>query len=490
MSKYILTLILFFTTIAGKAQTFSYSQNYLPAVSSACKIIGQVKDNLIVWNVNSGNYKKSVILIYDNKMRLKKKLTTDILYSDIDPAVTFYNSVDSFYVAYEYKKGNQWEYKLAGFDDNGNLSSTYIIDSASNLNTNDSVSFNYYQSGNKKMLCCLKTIINKKYNAIRFESTFLSHGNLYRDQFFLAFDNAHEKIVDVLIDSNKNITLLKTSNTDSGFTISVIKKAFSDVHFLIATKKLANGNLRNGTSHLFNKLNSYTVYGVWENALRDSLTRNQKYKTGLYTWNLDDKLIDVTGDTILYDDSTIISEFNLYASNSLNNKLDNFFGIQTDSMHIPDPPIQQNRERVFQGDATHGIGFYNNIEFNSPLVQPVSHYKAGFTIVSLNNHNKIEWRNELKKDRDSVFLTDLSNNNIVAGKKGIHIVRSTSVKNWTNKIEHIIITYSGRYEKVKAMVWNNKYTYLVSNAVETDDGALIIPCIKENRLIFAKMILE
>src|SRR6185503_6047261 len=97
------------------------------------------KDNIIVWYVSSKKYKKSVILVYDKKMNLIKKVTTDILHSDIDPAVSFYNSVDSFYVAYQYKKGNKWEYKLAGFDDNGNLSSTYLIDSASNLNSGDSL---------------------------------------------------------------------------------------------------------------------------------------------------------------------------------------------------------------------------------------------------------------------------------------------------------------------------------------------------------------
>ena len=63
-----------------------------------------------------------MILVYDSKMKLIKKLTTDILHSDIEPEASFYNSVDSFYVAYQYKKGNKWEYKLS--HDNGNLSST------------------------------------------------------------------------------------------------------------------------------------------------------------------------------------------------------------------------------------------------------------------------------------------------------------------------------------------------------------------------------
>jgi len=100
------------------------------------------------------------------------------------------------------------------------------------------VSYNFYQSGDKKILACLKTIQNKKYNVLKFECTFLNKGNLYRDQFFLSFDDAHEKFIDILIDSNKTITLLKTSNTHSGFNISVIKKEFSSNHFFNSFQKI------------------------------------------------------------------------------------------------------------------------------------------------------------------------------------------------------------------------------------------------------------
>src|SRR3982751_1961036 len=115
MPKYISTLLLVLTIIVSKAQALSYSENYI-SNTTPIYIIGQVKNNIIVWSKESENYKKSVILIYDNRLKLIKKVTTDILQSDVDPSASFYNSVDSFYVAYQYKKGNKWEYRLAGFD--------------------------------------------------------------------------------------------------------------------------------------------------------------------------------------------------------------------------------------------------------------------------------------------------------------------------------------------------------------------------------------
>lgn len=473
-----------------KAQIFSYSQNHISRPTDVC-IIGQVKNNIIVWYEGAKKYKKSVILVYDSKLKLIKKITTDILQSDIDPKAVFYNSTDSFYVGYQYKKGNKWKYKLAGFDANGNLSSTYIIDSSGNLNSDDNLSYSFCQSGDKKILGCVKTITNRKYNALKFEVTFLNYGILYREQFSLGFDKSREKLVDLLIDSNKNITFLKTSNTDSGFCISVIKKEFSVDQFLIATKKIAAGNLRNGTSHFFNKFDNYTVYGVWENSVRDdSLKRNQKYKTGLYTWKIDEKLGDMPGDTILYDDSTIISQFTYYANSFSTNKSDNFFGIQTDSVNIPISPTSPSKEFVFQ-NLDGKMGSYTWIEApKQPSDQILSHYKVGFTVIGLNNHNQIVWRNELKNNPDSILLTDFANNKIVAGKKGIHLVRPIIINKKMNTIEHILITYSGKYERVNTIAWNNSYIYFVSNAAETNDGALIIPCFKDNYLIFAKMILE
>ena len=390
MLRYISTILLVLATVIGKTQTFSYSQNYLSNKASAGKIIGQVKDHIIVWYVTQNKYKKSVILVYDHNMNLIRRIKTDILYSDIDPAATFYNSVDSFYVAYQYQKGNKWEYKLAGFDDNGNLSSTYLIDNAGNLNTGDSVAYNYYQSGDKKMLACVKSIFDPRYKAIKFESVFLNHGILDRDQFVLPFDDVHEKLVDFLIDSNKNITLLQTSGTDSGFTVSVIKRIFSASCFLMAEKTLAAGNLCNGTSHIFNKGNSYTVYGVWKNVSLHSPAKDQTYKTGLYLWKVNDTLADISGDTILYDDSTRISELNHYTNHSSTNPSDDFYSIQTDSVNLPDPSANlPSRMLVYQGDPNGKTGYYNYIELSKPSVQTPLHYKAGLTIVDLNNQNKI-----------------------------------------------------------------------------------------------------
>ena len=96
---------------------------------------------------------------------------------------------------------------------------------------------------------------------------------------------------------------------------------------------------------------------------------------------MDDKLADMPGDTVLYDDTTTISQFSLYANNSSTNKLNNFFGIQTDSIHIPDShAIPQGRQLEYVNLGT--TGFYDYIEPNPPPEQIFSHYKAGFTIIN------------------------------------------------------------------------------------------------------------
>ncbi len=193
------------------------------------------------------------------------------------------------------------------------------------------------------------------------------------------------------------------------------------------------------------------------------------------------------GDTIAYDNAATITRFNLYTNIITANKGDKISGIGTDSTAIPGPPVPQTGHLYYQNLGSGG--YFNYLKDNSTPEETISHYKAGFSVISLNNENKITWRNTLNNDADSVLLTDLSNNKIVAGKKGIHIIRSAT-DNRKNTIEHIVITYAGKREKVNTMAWNNQYRYLVSYAAETNDGALIITCVKEGRLIFARMKLE
>lgn len=487
MLKYFSTILLLLGVIVCKAQTLLYADNSIHNSDKIC-VVGQVKNHVIVWDEKRKNH-KAVILIYDNKLNLLRQVSTNLLISDIDPEAGFYNSDDSFYIAYQYKKGKKWEYKIARFDDNGNLSSTYVIDSSNNVNTGDSYLYNCYESDDKKVIGCVKTFFDNRYNAIRFSFTFLKQGSLSRDQLFLSYDSTHDKFIDFLIDSNKSVTLLKTSNTDSGFAISVIKKDFSDNFFFTATKRFATGELRSGSGNIFNKLKNYTVYGIWENGIKDSLSNHQKYKTGLYTWTLNDTLTEVNSDTVLYVDSAIISGFTRYANYSLRQQPDNFFGIETDSTRIPNASLRRTGSWVSQG-----IGGGNNPIFTYMFdpIQPQTdtHYKADFSVIALDEHNEMAWRNKLAGSVDSILLTDLSNNKIVAGKKGIHIIRSTILKNKKSTIEQIIINYAGKYKRMSTVVWDSKYKYLVYDAIKMNDEALIIPCLKGNKLIFAKMTLE
>ncbi len=498
MKTYIAIALATLLTSVCAAQTFSYSDNHVKNPIDV-SVIGQVKNNIIVWCEQRKDFKKSAILVYDKQMHLIRKETTDVLHSDASPMQKFYCSGDSFYIAYQYRKGNDWEYRLAGFDSKGKLSSSYTLDRLQDGDMNDQLFYNFCQSNDKKTLCCIKTILSPKYNALNFKFTFLSQGSLYHDSLFISFDKTHERMIDFLVDDHKNVSLLKTSNTDTGFILTVVKKDFSADHYLTASKKLALGDLKNGTPEFYHHQNEFTVSGVWENA---AAYKNANYKTGVYSWKLDEELADKAGsDVILPSDSATIFQINHYAVNNLNNTTDDFFGVQTDSTPIAPPEGWNAGTYTWQGMSGSGGGmstgslgggggFFAYIPSRDDRdLQDSSHYKAGLGILRLNN-NQVKWYTELNPNADKALLTDLVNNKVVAGKQGLHVVRFAPVKKNHYGIEHALITYAGKYEKINTPLWNDSYVYLIPYAEPTDDGSLIIPCTRGTKVSFAKMNLE
>ena len=478
-------------------------------------------------------YKRSDIFVYDNKLKLLQQTTSDILKSDINPSPVFFNGNNRFYVAYEFQTGNEWQYKLSAFDEKANLLSTYVLDSSQNIHAADSVSYNFFQSDDKATLCCVKITTNKTYPAVKFNCSFLSNSKLKLDSFFLPFDAARENLVDFLIDNENNITILKTTNTDSGFAVSLIKRKPGADYFLNATKQLKYGYLQSGTIHLASKLNEYNVYAIWESDFLHSSARYKDYHKGMYLWNTNNKLDDLPGDTIIYNDSTSIADLTLLTGNSANGKRTNIFSLEagvtqstvaTGHYYAKDynqqsstyqPPAYENttfntsetRPSYVQLPSNPGTfilmpneqppppplpvsSFPNNNNDDNNTSIPVRNFVSGFSIFGLSNNFKMRWLNDFKDNEDSADLPNLLYKKIVAGKNGIHIIYPSLIKNKRNGIEHVLVTYDGKYEKINTIAWNLRYEYLVSQAVETNDGAIIIPCVKDNRLIFAKMIFE
>ena len=124
----LLIVFLYITTLYG--QTVYYSTNPLTSSSDyEYHIVGNVKGNIIVWKTYLKGYFKSDIFIYDNSMRLIKKVNTNIFLSDINPDLQFFVLKNSFLTFYHCKNQNTFLYKLTWFDELGNFIASETLDS-------------------------------------------------------------------------------------------------------------------------------------------------------------------------------------------------------------------------------------------------------------------------------------------------------------------------------------------------------------------------
>lgn len=298
MRSTLLMLCFIISSLVCESQRMIFSDHFIYN-STPYKLIGRVNDNIIIWTIK--NRSSSEILVYNNDLHLIRSVSSGILKSEIDADPEYFSLTDSFAVAYQYKLGNMWQYRLTFFDDNGTQLSTIIVDSLNSDKAKTKDGNYFYKvllSQDKKTMCYCKLSINTDNFIAKTNCTFLKNNRVSHEQFVLPFDFLHETIEGFLIDSNENLVLLKTTTTDSSFTIKVVKKFFSNDYLLIASKKIDSGILINGSIHLADKPGNYIIYGVWQNKLNTAESEKQNL-TGFYKWTTDFNLDDKPGDTIL-----------------------------------------------------------------------------------------------------------------------------------------------------------------------------------------------
>lgn len=505
-------LILCFVTysLGSFGQKMQFSDHFIYN-SVAYKLIGSVKNNIIVWTNDDHN--SSEILIFDNKLHLIQKVASSILKSGINANPEYFSLVDSFAVAYQYKIKNTVQYRLTFFDDNANQLSTIIIDS---VNTNKAKTegnncfYKFLISEDKKTICCTKLLFNADDAVININCTFVSSGIVSYEEFLLPFDFVHEKIHDFLIDGNKNFLLLETISSDSSFALKIVKKVFINDYLLTVSKKIDSGILVNGSINLTVKPDSYMVYACWQKSL-NTANKERHYLTGFYKWVTNFNLDDKPGDTILNEG---ISATNCNIIFIKSEKNQDFFAIekykkdtsansnyaenygtsswQNDLIKTVD---LSSRPQISEADKME-LGIANHYQVFSPppstsqVVKPVVNTIAtGINIFSLSNSNQLNWLRSF--DNNTQLNQNLNNKIITAGTNGIYIIYPEQLTNHKIGITQIIISKGdGSFKIDNVPIWNSSYTYLFDQETELDHNGIVMPCYKSNKIFFVKLSFE
>lgn len=502
MSKLVSTLLILISVTTLYSQRIIFSNSFV-GNSNPYKIIGKVANNFVVWTATD-DQNTSEFLIYNDDLKILKKVHSNFFRNQSNSTLTFFNNNDSFSIAYRYKKGNVWQYRLTFFDAFATELSTIIIDSSNSLNKKieDNIYYTFLQSQDKKTTCFTKFAINADSFVLKISCAFINNHIISNQQFILPFDFTHETINDFLVDSN-NIVLLETVTYDSSFLVKLIKKSFSNDYLLISSKRLESGSLMNGNIYLTKRPDMYLIYGAWQN----------QQLTGFYKWTTDLNLNDEPGDTVL---KKVISPTKWNAGFIKSEKDWDLFTIEkyrrdtsiyTQFEGTSDNSLWQNElmRNVDLGSLPHiseadkvelGISYHYQDYSSPPPSNQVAERsmakitESGVDVFSLSNLNQINWF----KNFDSInteLRQNLDNKKIVAGKNAIHIIYTHQLTNNSTGISQIIVSYTdGSYHTDDIPTWTSAYIYLMDQAIEVDSNSIIIPCFKGKKLFFAKLLFE
>jgi len=120
-----LTLLCCFLFNAVCAQKVSYSETLGNFDNTGYHIIGAVKDHIIVWEYFSNYYSVSKFLVYDNDLKLLRKVKLGPL--KMFTAIDFLNEKDSFSIICQYVSNGTFFCRRLGFDENGNTTGDEIL---------------------------------------------------------------------------------------------------------------------------------------------------------------------------------------------------------------------------------------------------------------------------------------------------------------------------------------------------------------------------
>lgn len=491
-------------------QKINYTHNRLYSSSEyKYNIIGKVNDKLLVWQANANRHFASTIIAYNEDMDVVHTANTNILQSSVEPQPYFFVTGNSFKVVYKYQDDKYLFYKVAGFDEDGDLQAIQTLDSSEiKKDAAPQSAYSILQSADKKNVCFAKIRYDGVTHASILSCRYINDEIVDKD-FAFSIDVSREMLTAINIDNEKNILLVFEEDADSTTRLKIIRKNFSDDLMLVTNKTVKAQGFEDKSIHVTQTPAGYIVYG--------KLDENNN----LFIWQTDNKLNDLAGDTLLN------MQFNGGLSFiSSGDKMANTFVVWNNS----DVNVSENVESVggasgniripdYSNDPTY-IVRYNNLSadavatqknyiekrsresvlrekdnYSSTLAkdQPQSFLRPSLKNIQLfkiDSGNSVVWSRNFNNIPTGETSANLENSSITAGDKKLHIIYEAQIKSKPRFLNHIIINFDGTVAETHYTTWDMKYQYLLNQSVLTDHNELIVPAVKGSYMRFAKIKIE
>lgn len=493
-------VLLCFFIIKASSQSIHYANNKLNVSEFRYKIIGEVNNNIVVWATDQTKNSNTKIFVYDNSMHLINTANTNIFQSGLNEDAQFFITGKTFQALYSHKTKDAFLFRLAAFDEKGNMLYDRVLDSIANpaaLN-NQNICYQTLQSQYNNAVCFTKMLSDREHHILKFSFSFIDDNNISSRTFTIPFYEDQEDVTDIFLDGDRNILLLKQRKLDSAINITLVKLNFADNLMLGANKTISNYFFKANSMHIVQNVDGYTVSGLLRKENRNFNDLDKK--EGLYVWQTDNDLDDTPGDAIL-NQETQSNLLNYSANISGNDVFSNVFAIwNTQENYGTSKKDQWIYAAQYEEHSSPGYDKCDLIYYDGKIKNATNSVTVlrendesippKLELLKINNSNKIIWKNAVTGRIDNITAANLSNAKIITGNIALHIVYEILIKDHPRSLSHITIQPDGAVNEKLFTNLDKKYKYDLAASVFTGKGELIVPCYKGSKMSFARLKLE
>ena len=499
------------------AQQFIYSAPVGNYAYSDTKIIGRVKNNIIIYNYtwsHTFDLRNSELLVYNDKMQLQNRTS----FKSITPkiaAVDFIREKDLFSAILQYRENGFLVCKLVNFDADGNMLSEKIIE-----HSPDKTEGNYenIKSTIEGSMVLVKIEPSDIAGTIAIRYHFIKNGSLiHSDKIILPFNTLYSELGKALLD-NDNLIIPKQDSTQTGERLALYKVNLNNNASINTLRNLDKGYLFMPGINIIKNDKYYTVISEWKDS-------NQNFYgiDKFFLWQLNNDFTDKSTDTVLAGIDTInscLQNINFYKLNSiaLKNNTSNIIisaeymmNQQASFSFSPSGGFPASTESFYEGRVLsitplkelNGNGYYSEANvtrgptdnskgntISNPQQAKFNSQPAKLAVLNIDAQSKLRWTQCFSELTEKDFFSLTYESLFINTQNTLHIIYAESVKKNKQALHDIILNPDGTYTTKPIISMNLKYTYFLNQSFQLDSNSAIVPCNIKGKQAFAKLTVE
>ena len=464
------------------------------------EIIGKIGNNFLIYkNIRGDNF----ICLYDNEMKMIKKIKHEYLPDERMINVDFFPYTDFVYAIYQYQKRNVVHCAAVKLDGNGQkLSDPVELDTATIGGSANNKIYTTLSSEDKKKIIIFK--INTKNREKFVITTKLFNDKLElqnRTLLTMPMDDRNDHLGEFALDNEGNLVFSKfyrTSNESISKAFMIIKKAMEDsfTYYPLNLEKAYLDELRikvDNTNHRYLLSAFYysqkrgNIEGLYFLALDKNSWQPALEKSFVFT---EDLRQEAKGE------SNMKMAFNYYFIRNIIIKRDGGFLIDAESYYTTSRSYAWNRyDYIYGSPFSYPYDYY----FYSPYYsswwwrrsgsgnQAVRYHADNVAIFSFSNKGELEWSNIIRKDQFDDESDDRISYNVMNTGGQLHFLFNMQEKK-NLLLNDFSLSRDGQVNRNPMLKGLDKgHEFMPKYGKQISARQFIVPCYYRNYICFAKI---